>query len=327
MAAIKIAVNGFDRIGRSAFKIAQGRNDVHVVAIRSEYDVNTTAYLLKHDSVYGNYARAVKPEDNYIAVGESRIDIVSNLQSVKKSWQDRMVDVVIDTTNTDSVRLKEHIVAGAKQVVAMSTADTIETVIMGVNDDSIGSISPVVSAGEPGAVAIAPVLAVLEQAFAPKKSALTVIDGGSPVDDTLRTKRTQQQNIIPAPFAGLTPSRQALGQQTIDGLSIHTPVANVGLAVITAVLAAPTTTAIVNQVFERAAKEPFYQGIINTTNKPLVSFDLRGSSYSATVDTQLTRVIGGDLVQLAVWFDSEWGYANRLVELSVDAGRVARNRT
>ena len=195
-----------------------------------------------------------------------------------------------------------------------------------MSDDSIGSISSVVSAGEPGTVAIAPVLAVLEQAFAPKKSALTMIDGGSPVDDTLRTKRTQQQNIIPAPFAGLTPSRQALGQQTIDGLSIHTPVANVGLAVITAVLAAPTTTAIVNQVFERAAKEPFYQGIINTTNKPLVSFDLRGSSYSATVDTQLTRVIGGDLVQLAVWFDSEWGYANRLVELSVDAGRVARNR-
>ena len=324
MAAIKIAINGFDRIGRSAFKIAQGRNDVHVVAIRSEYDVDTTAYLLKHDSVYGNYARAVKSEDNYIAVGESRVDIVSNLQSVKKSWQDRMVDVVIDTTNTNPVRLKEHIIAGAKQVVAMSTADTIETIIMGVNDDSIGSISPVVSAGEPGAVAIAPVLAVLEQAFAPKKSAFTVIDGGSPVDVTLRTKR---QNIIPAPFAGLTPSRQALGQQTIDGLSIHTPVANVGLAVITAVLAAPTTTAIVNQVFERAAKEPFYQGIINTTNKLLVSFDLRGSSYSATVDTQLTRVIGGDLVQLAVWFDSEWGYANRLVELSVDAGRVARNRT
>ena len=82
MAAIKIAINGFDRIGRSAFKIAQGRNDIHVVAIRSEYDVNTTAYLLKHDSVYGNYARAVKPEGNYIAVGESRIDIVSNLQSV-----------------------------------------------------------------------------------------------------------------------------------------------------------------------------------------------------------------------------------------------------
>ena len=80
MAAIKIAINGFDRIGRSAFKIAQGRNDVHVVAIRSEYDVNTTAYLLKHDSVYGNYARAVKSEDNYIAVGESRVDIVSNLQ-------------------------------------------------------------------------------------------------------------------------------------------------------------------------------------------------------------------------------------------------------
>ena len=327
MAAIKIAINGFDRIGRSAFKIAQGRNDVHVVAIRSEYDVNTTAYLLKHDSVYGNYARAVKPEGNYIAVGESRIDIVSNLQPVKKSWQDRMVDVVIDTTNTNPVRLKEHIIAGAKQVVAMSTADTIETIIMGVNDDSIGSISPIVSAGEPGAVAIAPVLAVLEQAFAPRKSAFTVIDGGSPVDDTLRTKRTQQQNIIPAPFAGLTSSRQALGQQAIDGLSIHTPVANVGLAVITAALAAPTTTAIVNQVFERAAKEPFYQGIINTTNKPLVSFDLRGSSYSATVDTQLTRVIGGDLVQLAVWFDSEWGYANRLVELSVDAGRVARNRT
>ena len=99
MSAIKVAINGFDRIGRSAFKIAQGRSDIHVVAIRSEYDINTTAYLLKHDSVYGNYARAVKSEDGYVAVGESRIDVVSHLQSVKKSWQGRAVDVVIDTTN------------------------------------------------------------------------------------------------------------------------------------------------------------------------------------------------------------------------------------
>ena len=326
MAAIKIAINGFGRIGRSVFKIAHSRNDVHVVAIRSEYDADTAAYLLKHDSVYGNYARAVKADTERIVVGETRVDIVSNLQPVKKAWQNQAIDVVIDTTGAEAARLKDHIAAGAKQVAALSAADNIETIIMGVNDDSIGSVSNVVSAGEPGAVSVAPVLAVLEQAFALKKSTLTVIDNGSPLDQTLRAKRTQQQNIIPAPFTGLTPLRQALGHSTLDGLSVHTPVANVGLAVITGVLAAPTTAAIVNQVFERAAKEPFYQGIINTTDKPLVSFDLRGSSYSATIDTQLTRVVDGDLLQLAVWFDSEWGYANRLVELAVDTGRVARGR-
>ena len=132
---------------------------------------------------------------------------------------------------------------------------------------------------------------------------------------------------MPAPssdcFVSASP---ALPQSSTAGVAVHAPVSSVGLAIITAVVDEQTTAPAVNQLFTHAAKEPFYQGIITTTNKLLVSADFRGTSYSATLDETLTTVAGGDLIQLAVWFDAEWGFANRLVELSVDAGRIARSR-
>lgn len=325
MTAIRVAINGFDRLGRSVCKIAHDRNDVDIVAIRDTRDAETCAYLLKHDSIYGGYTRAVAAGENKITIGDDSVDILEESSPLKDVWGERKIDVVIDTTGADSATLRKHISAGARQVVALSASSEIETIIMGVNDDALEKIPAILGAADGVMNGVTPVLTVLDQAFSVQKAAVTVVDGGSPIDCSLRTTRTQEQALIPSPLLGLS-STDILPRNTAIGLSVHAPVASVGLAVITAVVGGSVTDSAVNQAFAHAAKEPFYQGIITTTNKQLVSADVRGTSYSATIDTSLTSVAGGDFVQIAAWFDAEWGFANRLVELSVDAGRIARSR-
>lgn len=325
MATIRIAVQGFNRLGRSVFKIAHDRNDVVVAAIRDDLDAKTCAYLLKHDSVYGDYSRAVAAKDAKITVGDDSVVVASNKTLLKDVWREHKIDVVIDTTGASAPELRKHINAGARQVIAQSS-EGVESVVMGVNDDALEKIPNVLGGTDGATNGITPVLSVLDRAFTVKKASVVVVDGGSSIDQSIRTKRTSVDALIPAPFVGMKSVELALPQSSTAGVAVHAPVSSVGLAIITAVVDEQTTAPAVNQLFAHAAKEPFYQGIITTTNKLLVSADFRGTSYSATLDENLTTVAGGDLIQLAVWFDAEWGFANRLVELSVDAGRIARSR-
>lgn len=325
MAAIRIAIQGFGRLGRSVFKIARDRGDAAVVAVRGEYDAETCAYLLKHDSVYGEYARATASSDDQLVVSDSNTAVLLADAPLKDSWANHKIDVVIDTTGASKSALQKHITAGARQVVALAGGQ-FESLVMGVNDDLLSQAPQILGAGDGATSAIAPVLAVLDQNFTVKKSSITLVDGGSVLDHSLRTSREPAETLIPSSFAASSVLQQAAPHASLTGLAVHTPSSSVGLAVVTVLLENTVTAADVNQAFRHAAQEPLYQGIITTTTKPLVSADLRGTSYSATIDEALTAVAGGDLVQLAVWFDAEWGFANRLVELAVDAGRIARSR-
>ena len=333
---VKVAINGFGRIGRNAFKIAFERSDLEIVAINDITDTKTLAHLLKHDSSYGTYARRVSSDEENLIVEGKKIKVFKELEPEKLPWQDLGVDVVIESTGhfTDPEKAKAHITAGAKRVVisAPLKGEGAKTVVLGVNEDVLSSEDTIVSNASCTTNCIAPVMRVLEENFGIKKAMMTTVHSytasqrlqDAPAKD-LREARAAAENIVPtstgaSKAAALTiPSLKG----KFNGLSVRVPTPVVSLSDITAVLEREVTVEEINEAFEKAAKEPYYEGILAVTHDELVSMDFRGNSHSAIVDLPLTDVVAGDLVKVVAWYDNEWGYSNRLVELTADFGKGA----
>ncbi len=335
---IRVAINGFGRIGRNAFKIAHGRNDIEIVAINDLTDNETLAHLLRHDSNYPSYewCKSVQVTTNGIIVDGRGIYSFSEKDPSKLPWKQLNVDVVIESTglftSVDSAR--SHITAGAKRVVVSAPlSGDGKTIVLGVNDDSISEIEDVVSNASCTTNCVAPVLSVLDQSIGVKKSMMSTIHSYTAsqrlqdaAHSNLRESRNAATNIIPSS----TGASKAVGaviasaKGKFGGLSIRVPTPVVSLIDLTFLAKKATSTEEVNNIFKEAAKEPFYQGIITTSEEPLVSSDYIGNSHSAIVDLSLTEVVDGDLVRVVAWYDNEWGYSNRLVELSADVGRWAQ---
>ena len=331
---IKLAINGFGRIGRNAFKIAFERRDVKIVAINDLTDTKTLAHLLKHDSSYGTYDRDVKFDEENITVDREKIRVYAEKEPKNLPWKDHRVDVVIESTGffTDPAKAAAHLEAGAKKVVisAPTKGEGAKTIVIGVNEDTVTEDDKIISNASCTTNCIAPVMKVLEDTFGIEKALMTTVHSytasqrilDAPAKD-LREARAAAENIVPTSTGASKAAALTIPtlKGKFDGLSIRVPTPVVSLADITAVLKKDTTIEELQEVFKNAAKEPFYEGILGVSEEPLVSIDYRGNSHSSIVDLPLINVVDKNLVKVVAWYDNEWGYSNRLVELAADFGK------
>lgn len=340
MALTKVAINGFGRIGRNAFKIAFERSDIEIVAINDLTDTKTLSHLLKHDSAYGTYQHDVGFDESGIIVNGKHIVVLAEKEPANLPWAKHGIDVVIESTGffTDPAKARAHIdQAGAKRVIISAPAkgDGSDTIILGVNEDKLtnDSASDVLNNGSCTTNCITPVMAVLESNFGIEKAMMTTVHSytadqrlqDAPHKD-LRRARAAGQNIVPTSTGASISAAQALPAVSgiFEGLSLRVPTIVVSLSDFVVVTKRNVTIEEVNEAFAKAAAQPFWQGILAVTKEELVSGDFKGNSHSAIVDLPLTNVVGGNLVKVVAWYDNEWGYSNRLVELVADVGKLIK---
>ena len=336
---IRVAINGFGRIGRNAFKIAFARSDIEIVAINDITDNKTLAYLLQHDSTYGLYDHKVTYDDKGIIVGHKHIPVLAEKDPEALPWKKLKVDVVIESTGffVEPDKARAHVKAGAKRVVISAptkgdSAETAPTIVLGVNDELLDEENDVFSNASCNTNCITPVLHVIESEFGIDKLMMTTIHSytaSQHLQDgpgkSLREDRAGAQNIVPTTTGASIAAARALPalKGIFGAFEVRVPTPVVSLADFTMVLKKDVTIEDVNKAFKDAAKLPFYQGILAVTDEELVSSDFIGNSYSAVVDLSLTNVVGGNLVKVVAWYDNEWGYSNRLVEVVADVGKNA----
>lgn len=337
MSKTKIGINGFGRIGRNAFKIAWERHDLEIVAVNDLTDTRTLAYLLKNDSNYGAYQYEVGFDDESIIIDGKKVKVLAEKDPSLLPWAELDVDIVIESTGffTDKEGASKHIAAGAKRVVISgpTKSDGVDTIVLGANDDVVKGATEVVSNASCTTNSLGAVMAILDTKFGVEKSMLTTVHSytasqklqDAPSKD-LREGRNAAENIVPTSTGAAVAVTKALPHLAgkFDGISMRVPTPVVSISDVTALLSKDVTVDEVNKVFTAASKEPFYQGILGVSEEPLVSRDYIGNSHSGIVDLELTRVVGGNLVKVCVWYDNEWGYSNRLVELVADIGKALK---
>lgn len=337
--AARIAINGFGRIGRNAFKIAFERDDLEIVAINDLTDNKTLAYLLKYDSNYGTYHHDVLADDDGITVNGKKIKVLTEKDPAALPWKELGIDLVIESTGffTDVEGAGKHITAGAKRVAISgpTKSDEVDTIVLGANDDAINGSTEIVSNASCTTNSLGAVMAVLEAEFGVEKSLLTTVHSytasqalqDAPKNDP-REGRNAAENIVPTSTGAAIAVTKALPglKGKFDGISMRVPTPVVSISDITALLSRDVTVEGLNNAFKKAAKQPYFQGILGVSEEPLVSRDYIGNSNSGTIDLALTRVVGGNLVKVCVWYDNEWGYSNRLVELVADISKGINNK-
>lgn len=331
---VKVAINGFGRIGRNALKILLDRRDVQVVAINDITDAKTLAHLLKYDSSYGTYDKKVSAGENSIIINTREIPVFAEKDPAKLPWKSLDVDVVIESTGffTKPEDARAHIKAGAKKVVISAPAkgEGAKTVVLGVNEEVVDGKDEIISNASCTTNCIAPIMKVLEDEFGIDKAMMTTVHSytgsqrllDAPAKD-LREARSAAENIVPTTTGASKAAALTIPalKDRFNGLSVRVPTPVVSLSDITAVLKINTTKEELVKVFKKAAKEPYYEGIIGVVEDELVSSDFIGDPHSCVVDLPLIDVVGGNMVKVVAWYDNEWGYSNRLVELAVDFGK------
>lgn len=331
----KIGINGFGRIGRNAFKIAFDRPDLEIVAVNDLTDTKTLAHLLKHDSNYGTYQHEVTYDEQNVIVNGAPIKVLAEKDPAALPWKDLGVEVVIESTGlfVDPAKARAHVDAGAKKVIISAPAkgDGAATIVIGVNDDKLKDTGDVISNASCTTNCITPVAGVIESNFGIEKAMMTTVHSytasqklqDAPAKD-LREARNAAENIVPTTTGASIAAAKALPalEGIFGGLSVRVPTPVVSLSDFAIVTKKAVTVEEVNEAFKKAAKDPYYQGILDVTEEELVSSDFIGNSHSAIVDLALTNVVGGNLLKVVAWYDNEWGYSNRLVELTADAGKL-----
>ena len=331
---VKVAINGFGRIGRCALKILLERRDVQVVAINDPNDITSLAHLLKHDSNYGVYDKKIGTTKKSIFVNSREIKVYGEKDPYLLPWKKLGVDVVLECSGhfTKPEAAAAHLTAGAKRVIISAPAkgEGAKTVVLGVNEEIIESTDKIMSNASCTTNCIAPIMKVLEDHIGIEKAMMSTVHSytnsqrilDSPAKD-LREARTAATNIIPtttgaSKAAALTiPSLKG----KFTGLSIRVPTPVVSLAYITAVTKRNTRKEELIKLFKKVSKDPYYNGIIGVTEEELVSSDFIGDPRSCIVDLPLIDVVEGNLIKVVAWYDNEWGYSNRLVEMAVDFGK------
>ncbi len=331
----RVAINGFGRIGRNAFKVAFERPDIEIVAINDLTDTKTLAHLLKYDSNYGTYQHEVGFDDKSIIVKGKNILVLAEKDPAALPWSEHKIDVVIESTGffVDPAKAKAHIDAGAKKVVLSAPAkgEGAATIVLGVNEDQLEGAGDIISNASCTTNCITPVAAVIESNFGIDKAMMTTVHSytasqklqDAPAKD-LREARNAAENIVPTTTGASKAAALALPalQGIFGGMSIRVPTPVVSLSDFVIITKKAVSVEEVNAAFKKAAKEPYYQGILDVTEEELVSSDFIGNSHSAIVDLNLTAVIGGTMLKVVAWYDNEWGYSNRLVEVVADTGRL-----
>jgi glyceraldehyde 3-phosphate dehydrogenase len=330
MKKIRIAINGFGRIGRHALRASRTHKNIEIVAINDLTDTKTLAHLLEFDTAYPSMGEVISYDEKHIIVGKQKIKAFAEKEPAKLPWKELKVDVVLECTGrfTDTKSASAHVVAGARKVLLSAPGkDDMQTLVLGVNDDAYEGKNVINNASCTTNCA-APMMRVLESAFGVEKAMLTTIHSytadqnlqDGPHRD-LRRARAAAQNIVPTSTGAAIAVTETLPsiKNKFDGLAIRVPTITVSLTDITAILKKPATVEEINAAFVKASKTTL-KGILAVTEKELVSSDFIGSPYSATVDLPLTMVVGGNMVKVVGWYDNEWGYANRLVEMAKVVG-------
>lgn len=326
---MKIGINGFGRIGRQVFKIAHERPDLEVVAVNDITDPHTLAHLLKYDSVYGNYLRNVKYEDDYLIVDGHRIRVFAETDPSKIPWGDYGVELVVESTGRFRSRDKAalHLRDTVKKVIisAPSKGEPADvTIVLGVNQDSYDpSKHHVLSNASCTTNAFAPVVKVIHENFKIIKGVMTTIHSYTndqrildlPHKD-LRRARAAAQNIIPT-TTGAAKAIELIFPELkgkLAAVSMRVPTPDGSIVDFAAFVEKSTTVEEVNEAFRKAA-EGGLKGYLEYTEEPLVSHDIIGNTHSSIFDASLTHVVDGNLVKVFAWYDNEWGYSARLVDL------------
>jgi len=336
---IKVAINGFGRIGRSAFKIALDKfsSEIEIVGLNDLTDSKTLAHLLKYDSNYGVWDHSVSADDSpteeYITVDSKKYPVFKEKEPQNLPWKELEVDVVIESTGrfTDEQGLKQHLSAGAKKVVLSAPAKggNVGTFLIGVNQDDYKGES-ILNNASCTTNCISPVVETLNQKFGILKAMMTTIHAytqdqnlqDGPHKD-LRRARAAAANMVPTSTGAALATTEVIPslKGLFDGVAIRVPVPVGSISDLTFVLKKKVTVEEVNQVLSEAA-EGDLKDIMAVTNDPIVSSDIVGRPESSIVDLGLTQVVDGDMVKVFAWYDNEYGYSNRLVEQVINVGKA-----
>jgi len=323
-----IAINGFGRIGRMVFRQAIVQEDLNVVAINARYPLETLAHLIKYDSTHGTFSGEIVIEENTLIINGKRVQIVNERDPGNLPWKDLNVDIVIESTGqfNDGEKASLHLKAGAKKVIITAPAKNEDaTIVMGVNDDKLDlAIHHIISNASCTTNCLAPVAKVLNDTFGIENGLMTTVHAytndqnnlDNPHKD-LRRARACGQSIIPTSTGAAKALTLVLPelQGKIHGMALRVPTPNVSLVDLVVDLKKDVTVEEVNAAFMNASEGPM-KGILGLTMEPLVSIDFNTSTNSSTVDGLTTMVIGNRKVKVLAWYDNEWGYSARVVDLT-----------
>ncbi len=325
--ALKVGINGFGRIGRNIMRAAMPYDDIDIVAVNDLTDAGTLAHLLKYDSILGNLHADIRAAGDRITVDADEFQVLAQKDPAQLPWKSLGVDIVFESTGKFTKRddAAKHLAAGAKRVVITAPAKGPDvTVVMGVNE---GAYDPkahhIVSNASCTTNCLAPVAKVLHETFGIQKGWMTTIHSYTndqqlldlPHKD-LRRARAAALSMIPT----TTGAASALGEVLpalkgkLDGISVRVPTPNVSMIDLCVLLGKKATAEDINAAFQKAAGGA-YKNIIEYVTAPLVSIDFRGNPHSAMVDAPYTKVLDGDFAKVVAWYDNEWGYSNRCVDL------------
>jgi glyceraldehyde 3-phosphate dehydrogenase len=327
--AKKVAINGFGRIGRLVLRAAVGNPDIEVVAINDLVDAKTNSHLLKYDSVHGKFAGSVEvTAEGDLKVDGKVIKVLAKKDPAELPWKDLGVDIVVESTGlfTSKEKASKHLAAGAKKVIISAPAEDPDiTVVIGVNDDKLTKDHNIISNASCTTNCLAPVVKVLLDNFGVKRGLMTTIHSYTNDQRVLdlahkdpRRARAAALNMIPTK----TGAAKAIGlvlpalKGKLDGLAVRVPTPNVSLVDVVLELDKSVTKEELNGALKAASQAAPLKGIMNYTEDPVVSIDFNGDKASSTVDASETKVIDGTMVKVLAWYDNEWGYACRCVELA-----------
>ena len=335
---IRVAINGFGRIGRNTFKAGFGRlKNLDFVAVNDLTDTKTLAHLLKHDTSYGLYDHEVAHDERNVIIDGKKIRVYAEKDPTKLPWKELKIDVVVESTGrfTDEAGAGQHLTAGAKRVVISAPAKggNVPTYVLGVNAQDYSGKAKVINNASCTTNCIAPVAAVIHAKFKVKRALMTTVHGytadqnlqDGPHKD-LRRARAAAANIIPTSTGAAIAVTETIPELKglFDGLALRVPVPVVSLSDFTFLVEKKTSVEEVNRAIKDAAKQARFKNILAWTDEPLVSSDFVKNPYSAIVDLGLTKVIEGDFVKVVAWYDNEWGYSMRLAEMVEQIGKTLK---
>ena len=338
---LKVAINGFGRIGRAFLKVSWDRPEIEIVAVNDLGSIESLAYLLRHDTVYRDWGHKVEISGTDLIIDGKTVKFVSEKDTTKLPWKDLNVDVVVESTGlfTSYDKAKFHIDQGAKKVVISAPSKGGdgsvhgETILLAVNEEKFGT-SDITSNASCTTNAASPLIAILHEAIGIEKAILNTVHGytgtqalvDGPSKKDLREGRAAAQNIVPSSTGAAIAVTEAFPELKglFDGVSIRVPVPAGSIVDITFIAKRNTTAEEVNEILTKASNDPRWKNIFAVTNEPLVSSDILGNNHASIADLAMTRVVGGNLVKVLGWYDNEMGYTYTLVDHVIKTGNTIK---
>jgi glyceraldehyde 3-phosphate dehydrogenase len=337
MKPIRVAINGFGRIGRAFVRQAYDRPEIEIVAVNDLGSLENLAYLLKYDTVYRKAPFSVEAREGKLLINGKEVAFVSEKEPSMLPWKDLQVDVVIESTGffTDYEKANAHITAGARRVVISAPVKDENplgaTVLMGLDESKLATCA-ITSNASCTTNSASPVIAILDEVIGIEKAVLStthaytasqsIVDG--PAKKDMKEGRAAAQNIVPTSTGAaiaVTKAYESLAGK-FDGISLRVPVPAGSIADITFIAKRPTSVEEVNAALRAAAQAPRWQGIFSASDEELVSSDIIGERFASIADLGMTRVVDGNLVKVLAWYDNEAGYTHTLVEHAIKAGNA-----